>query len=96
MTDTTSFIICPRCEGPIEVRRWSVAVADGVMGVETTVFSAASRADDDIAVCSACGSDEAMRQHETGEIVPVSAWPLENAHEFQMKFLFPILDGELS
>ncbi|MDQ1084191.1 MULTISPECIES: hypothetical protein [Microbacterium] len=61
--------VCPRCDGPIEVRG-------------DVVIAARSRATPgrDIEICGLCGSDEAL-----GGLVAVSRWPIQlpdDPHEF--------------
>lgn len=64
---------CPRCHGGIPSNEHRGEWA-----------GAASRAvpDRDIEICSACGSDEATREHQTGVMIPVAQWPVRDAHAY--------------
>lgn len=63
---------CPRCLGPLRA-----FVHDSGAGSRSTM-------DRDIAICGKCGSDEAVRQCQTGEIIPASEWPVLNgAHDYR-------------
>lgn len=66
-----ALVICPRCEGPIEIR-------DGVK------IAAGSRAtaDRDVDICGMCGTDEAIREQAGGGVIPVTGWPMHDPHEF--------------
>ena len=86
MNNTTSETqTCPRCLGPIEVH-------------DDVKLAARSRAtaDRDIEICPSCGSDEAMRQHDTGVMVPVSEWPVEDPHEYHQPIQDTIRDGQVT
>lgn len=66
-------IICPRCEGAIPNNETPGAYP-----------GALSRADNKTEICSACGTDEALRAFYTGGlVVPIKEWPVPAPHEFR-------------
>lgn len=69
-------IYCPRCTGAIPNER-TPGLYPGAI----------SRADNDTEVCSACGSDEAIRKYSTGVMIPVADWPIQNAHQYGAGYL---------
>lgn len=66
-TEATTTEKCPRCSGPL--RKFEEDQG------------ALSRAAD-VTVCGRCGSDEAIRSHQTGRVVPPEEWPVDDAHKF--------------
>ncbi len=71
MTRTATPTRCPRCTGWIPNNETPGAY-----------IGALSRADNATEVCSACGTDEALRQHFSNEMVPTHEWPIADAHRF--------------
>lgn len=63
--------ICPRCNGLVP-SNLNPGAYPGAMSRATEYR--------DIEVCSRCGTDEAIRQVETGSVEMVANWPLINPH----------------
>lgn len=83
-SNTLSIQVCPRCDGPIEVYGPAKFAARSRVTVER-----------DIEICAPCGSDEALREFKTGNLIPASRWPVADAHAHHRQLQDAINDGEV-
>lgn len=65
---------CLRCGGPIPTAE-SPGAYPGAVSRATP--------ERDIEICSPCGTDEGVRQHMTGRVIPPARWPLAHPHAFR-------------